>query len=698
MESLFDPDSVVIIGASSDPNKPSGQPQRYLERHGFAGDVYPVNPNSDEIEGVPCYPDIESVPETPDLAVVIIPARFVLDVVEDTLSTGVKNVLIVTAGFAETGSADGASTERELSALADEYGANIVGPNSQGVINFRTGMTASYTSVLDQAELITGELSFVTQSGAFGGALTTMFQQQDIGLSKWIAMGNEACLESLDVVSYLASDPTTEVVAGYIEGFEDGRKLLELKRTAEGIDLPIVFLKVGRSERGISAAASHTGKVATSFRVYEGIFRETGVMLVDDIDDLFAVTESALQLDELPGRNVGVLSTSGGAGAHLADVADCEGLVLPQLATETSAAIRELIPPYASATNPVDVTDIVVSSRAEFAECADFMLDDDRVDTLVIQITNASDDRAVDYAERLTDILEDADKPVFVCWSGGADKRAGLDIYARANVPVFENPARCIRTVSRLVDFAESRPRLSKDAELPARLPATQSDGDVDAPSVLTETDGKALLAQYGLSVPDEKLLSAPDNVTDHIASLGLPLVAKLVSPELVHRNDVGGVRTNLRSSQAVEDAVASLFELGDELEVPTTGVSLQEMVPGGIEMSLGINVDPDFGPVLMFGRGGVEIEQVRDVTVRSIPVSAGQAAAMIDDLESVDETTFSASQREQLVDAITGLSELYVENRWIREADVNPVIVTEDDVVAVDALFYGPGDEDETP
>lgn len=684
---MFDPASIAVIGASSDLDRISGLPVKYLQDHGYDGEIYPVNPNHDEIGGLRAYPSVSELPEVPDLAMVILPAALVLDVVEECLETGVENVLIVSSGFSETGEDEDIAAEQRLAELAEEYDANVIGPNSQGLINVREDITASFTPALKRDSLIPGDVSFVTQSGAFGGALTTMIQDEELGLNKWVATGNEGHLESLDFIRMLAEDDSTGVVAGYIEGFVDGRKLLELKRTPEGIELPIVFLKVGRSDRGKTAAASHTGKIAGSQRVYDGVFEETGVMAVDDIYRFIDVARTVSTIDRLPGPRVGVITTSGGAGVHIADIAAEEGLELPELTGETRQRIEEFIPDYGSAVNPVDITAQVVNSPETFKECLRLLLSDDDLDTVILQMTNVTGEKAEEYAEFVIDAAAGAETPLFVSWTGGIDKEGATEMYREARIPVFENPAAAVETIAAINRFRESKSRLSEAADLPARPPAVESEG----PDILTETAGKELLSEYGISVPRERLVTSADEAIDTADEIGYPVIAKLVSPDVQHRDRIGGVRTGIQSAAAVRDAFEGLVSIGDEEDVTVEGVSIQQQIRSGIELSLGIVIDDDFGPMVMFGRGGVDIESLDDVTFRTIPTARAQAEAMLDDVTTLDESTFDSDQREALVDAIVNLSDLYCDNTWIREADINPVIVGPDGVVAVDALFLGP-------
>ena len=689
MRTLFSPSSIAVVGASADLDRVSGLPIKYLQVHGYGGEIYPVNPNRQTVAGLRCYPDVGSLPEVPDLVLVIVPAGLVVDIVEESLERGVENVLIVSSGFSETGTEEGERAERRIADLAAEHDATVVGPNSQGIIEFHDRVAASFTPALRRESLLAGGVSFVTQSGAFGGALTTMLQDEGVGLSKWIATGNEADAGALDVLSFLAGDERTGVAAGYVEGFDDGRKLVELKRTDAGIDLPVVLLKVGRSERGRSAAASHTGTVASAHAVYEAVFRETGVMAVDDVDLFVDLTRAVSQLEALPGDRLGVVTTSGGAGVHIADVADDEGLSLPSLGEGTGDLIREYIPEFGSALNPVDLTAQVVNSKEAFSACLRALFEDDGIDTVLLQITNLSGESAEEGAKRVVDVASEYEKPLVLCWTGGVEKESALERYRAAGIPVFENPARCVRAVASLAGFADSKPRLRAAKDLPARTPEPTADAR-DAPSVLTETDAKALLSEYGVDVPAEVLVTGAGEVGAAAETVGFPAVAKLVAPDLPHRDRVGGVRIGIEDRAALETAVRELFDLADDLDVDPTGVTVQEQVDGVGELAAGVHVDPDFGPVCMLGRGGVDIEETRDVTFRTIPVAPEQAASMLREFDLA--TPLEAAQREAVVDAVVSLSECYLDNPWIREADVNPLLLTPTGAMAVDGLFLGPG------
>lgn len=684
---ILAPDSIAVVGASGDPEKLSHRPVRYLREHGYAGDVYPVNPNADSVAGFECYPDVPSLPETPELALVMLPASLVVETVTTCLEAGVGTVAVVSSGFSETGEEAGVAAERRLADLADEHGAALIGPNSQGLIDVHSGVAASFTPALEREELLAGDASVVTQSGAVGGALATILQDRGVGLNRWVSTGNEAHLGALDVVAELADDDATGVVAGYVEGFADGRRLVELKRTDAGIDLPIVLLKVGRSERGRAAAASHTGTLAGDHAVYESVFRETGVALVDDVDQLVDVVDAFATVDALPGERLGVISTSGGAGVHVADVAASEGLTLPALEGATREGIERHIPAYGSAVNPVDITAQVSGDPGAFAECLALLCEDPDLDAVVLQLTNIGGERAEPYAERIVEAWAGHDAPLFVCWTGGLGKDGAVEILEGAGVPVFENPARCVRTVAAMARFAASKPRLRSAADLPARPPEPESvDPPTDGP-VLAEPAAKRLLADHGIATPGAALVGTPDEATGAADRLGYPVVAKLVSPEVPHRDRVGGVRTDLGDPESVRRACEELLALGEDLGVPVEGVSVQEQVPDGVELAAGI-AGSDFGPVVMLGRGGTDVELVDDAAFRTIPVAPGQAAAMFDELRTIPALDDAAETA--VVDAAVALSELYVANPWIAEADVNPLVVSSGDATAVDALIVG--------
>lgn len=696
MDTVFDPDSIAVIGASSDPTRIAGRPIRFLKKHGYQGDIFPVNPNHDTLAGLSCYPDIQSVPQTPEFAMVILPAGLVVDIVEDCISEGVDTVLIVSSGFAETGSDDGKVAEQTLGKMADESETTIIGPNSQGLLNVPERISASFTPALRREKMIPGPVSFVSQSGAFGGALTTILQDNDVGIDKWVSTGNEAAVESLDFMSVLAENATTDIIAGYIEGFEDGRKLIELKRTTDGINTPIVVLKAGRSARGKEAAQSHTGKVAGQHAVYEGMFEEFGVLNTRDIDHFVDVIKSLSILESFPGPNLGVVTTSGGAGIHIADVvADERAIHLPQLSDNVQNTLGEYVPEFGSTFNPVDITAQVVNSPESFQACLEHLRDAPEIDTVVLQSTNASGERALGYAETVTDVAEESEKPIFVIWTGGVEKSEALAIYRSAGIPVFENPARCINTISSIVQFARSRKPLTKSQALPARVSETKSPSTETSTytveEFLDEADAKSLLASTGLSIPDEQVVTSARDAVEAADIIGYPVVAKILSRDVPHRNEIGGVITDLESPASVRRAYESLSAIGTERQINIRGVAIQDQVHGQDELALGIVTDTDFGPVIMLGRGGVDIEEIEDITFRSIPVHQSTAERMIESLETINVQSLTSTQHDSVVDNILALSDAYTNNPWITEVDVNPLIITEEGSVAVDALVYGP-------
>lgn len=682
----FDPDAIAVVGASTDPAKLTGRPVRYLLDHGYPGEIYPINPNAETIAGLDCYPDIKALPEPPDLAMIMLPADIVPETVETCLAAGVEEVVVVSSGFAETGDPDAVAAEERLLALADDHDACLVGPNSQGVINVPARMTASFTPALARDELLSGGVSFVTQSGAFGGALTTLLQERGIGLNRWVSTGNEADLTALDFANQLAHDPDTDVVAGYIEGFDDGCELVALRRTAAGIDTPVVLLKVGRSRAGKAAAQSHTGTVAGDDAVYRSVFTETGVMDVGNVEEFVDVVEMVTRLAGEPGRRLGVLSTSGGAGVHIADVAGEAGLELPELTGDTRARIEDHIPAYGTARNPVDVTAQVASAPAAFIDCLTLLLDDQSLDAVVLQITNLGGDRATARADRIVEAIDGRETPLAVAWTGGTEKGDGVATLRAAGVPVFEDPARCVRALGRVADYATARPRMQAASDLPARLAGPAAE---DHPAVLTEPAAKRLLADYGIDVPAGRLVERPDAAGAVAADLGYPVVAKLVAPSLRHRSRIDGVRTGLATPEAVERACEELLAIAEHRDIAVDGVTIQAQVPGGIEVALGIT-DSDFGPVVMLARGGTAIEAVDDTAFRTIPVAREQAASMLPELDTLSGDRLGRKATSDLLDALEALSAVYVDNQWIREADINPVVVTSERVVAVDALFLG--------
>ncbi|WP_255197834.1 acetate--CoA ligase family protein [Halorarius litoreus] len=684
MNQLFTPNSIALVGASADSEKLSGRPYRYLRKHGYEGDIYLVNPSHDTIDGQPCYDSVGELPAGVDLAMALVPARLTPQVATDCGDAGIPYVLVIASGFSET--EDGEALEAELLDAAHEAGVRLVGPNSEGLVNVPDKVGASFSSILKRDALVPGGLSFVTQSGAFGGALFQLTQDRGIGGNTWLSTGNEADLTTVDFLRYLVEDPDTDVVVSYVESLTRGAELLDVGRRAAETDTDLVAIRVGESPAGRQAAASHTGSIASDDAVYDAVFAQAGITSVWGVDE-YVDTVTALStvpstaypdVDADAGRGIGVLSVSGGAAVLIADTCHRLGLPLASFAPETVAAIEAEIPAYGSATNPVDVTGGIISQPELFERCMRSVVRDDAVEAVVLQFGNSGGETIETCKAELLDIQATYDVPLAVVFTGGQPAPETADELRDAGVLLFEDPVRAVRTLEMLADRRRARERA---ARLPDRGDISTRRPLPDGGSWQTVTDA---LAEQGLAFARTRSVDSADAAVAAADQLGYPVAMKLNPLAVEHKSEVGGVRVGLADAAAVRDAYDALATVADD-----GPVLVQEQVDG-VEAIVGVVDDPDFGPVMLVGPGGVFVELFDDFAYRALPVTEAMAREMLNETvlgELLDGYRGAApGDVDALVSFLVAVSDAY-ETFDLAELECNPVVVTSDDAVAVDLL-----------
>ena len=458
LDALLHPQSVAVLGASQDTAKLVGKPIFFMQKHKYGGKIYPVNPKYKEISGLPCYPSLKEVPGEIDAVVIGLPAESVLDAVKACAERKVKSVVVFASGFAEIGG-KGAEMEQELRDLAHRAGMILCGPNCQGVVNLHEGAALSFTPALERPNLQAGKIAFVTQSGAMGGSMFSNAMQMGIGFSYWISSGNEAALESADYMEYLVDDAKTGVIMNYSEGFRDEAKYIRAAEAARRAGKPIVALRVGRTPVGRKAARAHTGAVCGPDREVEALFQRLGIIRVDDGDELLEIGNVLAQGRFPKGRNVGILSTSGGAGGLIADQCERAKLGVPELTGETREEYLKLLPYFASALNPVDTTAMfsqyLVKDPDYFKKLLRPMVKEKSVHSIVLMITMSTGERAKGMARDIVEIYQQTDKPMVVSWIAGNLAEEGYQILREAGIPLFMNTKKSAHAIRALIQYAE---------------------------------------------------------------------------------------------------------------------------------------------------------------------------------------------------------------------------------------------------
>ena len=693
-ELLLAPRAVAVVGASADPARIGGQPVRALREFGYTGGVYPVNPKRDEVMGLRCYADVADIPRPCDVAVVAVPAPAVPDVVERCGTAGISFAIVLSAGFGETG-ATGEELDARLRAAIESSGVRVIGPNCQGMLNLADHVYAGFGAIFQNPDLLCGRIAMVTQSGGFGYAVVGLAEAAGVGFRYVISTGNEIDVDAIELMEHLLERPDVDAVATYLEGVRAGRRLVELGRRAAEIGKPIMVWKVGNSERGRSAAASHTANLTADYELYQAAFRSGGFLEVRDVDDLVDLARALAQPRLPQGPNVAVVSISGGAGVLLADRLDELGLALPSLQERTVARLREFVPTFSALLNPIDVTAQVFNDPDLFRRVVEVVLEDPAIDQLILYNASVQGAIAVRLAEQLCAVVERTDKPVLVGWSappGRADD--AMEVLRERGVPLFPTPGRAARAAAALHELAVKR-RAAAARQRRGGVPASASPLELPIQEgPLGEHESKACLAAYGIPVVREVLVALED-LPALECPLAFPVAVKVESPDVPHKTEAGAVQLGIADAHELRRAAAEVVA-NARAHVPEAriaGVTVQEMATG-VEVIAGVVNDRFFGPTVAFGLGGIFTEVLRDVTHRFAPFDADVAREMIAEIRG---SALLNGVRggppldvDALADALQALSRLAAEHAdRISEIDVNPLFVRPvgQGVVAADAL-----------
>jgi acyl-CoA synthetase (NDP forming) len=696
LDSLFNPHSIAVFGASSEPRKIGGRPIHYLKETGFSGKVWPINPHHREVQGLAAYPDLASVPGEVDQALIALPAVAVADAVDACVARGLRSIVIFSAGFQETG-AKGAALQADIVARCRRAGIRMLGPNCLGLASFRSGAYSTFSHNLEFAPPSPGPIAMVSQSGAVGTWAMFKGVKRGMTFSRFVATGNEADVDVADCIEWLASDPETQVIAGYLESCQHGRRLVAALETARVAGKPVVLMKSGASEAGSVAAASHTGSLAGSDAAYEAAFRATGAVRARSIDELLDVAGMAARSVLPRGKRLGVVTVSGGFGVMMADAAVPVGVQLPGLPAEVQARIKATLA-FAASANPVDVTPQILNNFALLRPALAAMLEGDHFDSLVGFFgVMGLDPHLIDPLKQTIGEARAAhpDRLVALCMVTTPEVEAEL---ASAGIPILDDPNRIVTTIARLAEVRAAMDRGPAGFLTPVR-PAAAVGGPI-APSTAT-----ALLAEAGIAFVAERLATDAAGAARAAERIGGPVALKIASPDIAHKSDVGGVVLNVAGGAEAADAfariVASVRAARPEARID--GVALSPMIAGGVETVIGTVNDPDFGPLVMFGLGGIHVETLKDVAFRLAPVSDAEARSMIHEIRGLPVLRGARgappSDIDALARAITALSRFAAAHATdIASVDINPFIVLPKGGMAVDALIVPANSPGNTP
>jgi len=691
LESFFNPESVAIVGASRQRGKVGYEILKNILAAGYAGAVFPVNPNADSIEGLKCYADLESIGKTPDLVIIIVPAKIVPAVMQQCVKVRVKSVIIITAGFKEVGQ-EGRRLEQQIVQIAKQAGIRVIGPNCLGVIVPANKFNASFGGELPAA----GAIGYLSQSGALLAAILDMANANGIGFSKLISIGNKADVDELDVIKALGTDQSTKVIAGYLESIGDGNAFV---REAERISSqkPILLMKSGGTEAGAKAASSHTGSLAGGETAYESAFKRAGIVRCSSIKEQFDYAQAFASQPLPKGPSVAVITNAGGPGIIAADAIEECGLTFAKPTEEIISKLASKLPPAANLHNPIDVLGDALADRYEYA--LNVVLDDPNVDTVLVLLTPQAMTESAATAEAIVRIAgKKHGKPILACFLGASKVEKGLEIFRQGGIPQYDSPQSAVTTIKVMADYVRWRSRPKRVVKLfPVNRRKVESIIERHLRQKafeIGEADSKDILEAYGFVTPKGSIATTAEQATNIAGQLGYPVVLKIWSPDIIHKSDVGGVRVGLNGDQEVRDAFdLMMYRIPKKRpDADILGVLVQQMCRGKKEVILGMNRDTHFGPLMMFGMGGIMVEVLKDISFYLAPLTAEEAKQMLINTKTYQMLRGVRGEEgvdiDKIAEGLQRLSQLVTEFPQIKEMDINPYVVGPEGTtpIAVDA------------
>jgi acyl-CoA synthetase (NDP forming) len=693
---FLNPRGVAIVGASNDLSRIGGQPIRLLTEFGYTGKVYPVNPKYDEIKGLKCYPNVGAVPQPCDVALIALAAPHVPAVIEECGRAGIPYALVLSAGFSEVGE-EGRALQQKLVDAARSSGVRVNGPNCLGMLNHKEGVRNGFGGTLMLKTLKSGPIGMVTQSGGFGFAVVAVAAYYGVGINYAVSTGNEADLTALDWLAAMIEMPDVEIAVAFLEGISDGRRLIEIGERALELDKPVLVWKVGNTDVGRQAAASHTARLTAGYELYRTAFRLGGFIEVRDIDDLVDICKVLRSRKRPRGNRVAVVTLSGGAGVLLADRCAEEGLTLPPLADDTVGKVREYVAAFASVANPVDATPQGYNDNyASYNRLIGDVLADPNIDQAIVRAPRGS--AATVWAKNFVEMMRGIEKPVVINWPTSPDDNADVAAFLDEHrVPVVMAPGRTVHALARVNEYAQRRREFeSRRAKAYARALEKRPLDLAQTGGTLGEHRSKAILESYGVPVVKEVLLTPEALDRLDTAPLPFPVAVKIESADIPHKTEAGVVRLGVGDLDALKRAAREVLEAAKRYnaDAKVDGILVQQMA-SGLEVIVGAVNDRFFGPVVAFGLGGVFTELLKDVTYRFAPFSVEAAREMIGEIRGAallrGYRGSAALDVDALADALHRVSLLAADHAdRIAEIDVNPLFVRPagEGVAAADALI----------
>lgn len=691
LDPLLHPRSIAIVGASNDFSRVTGRPIKYLLEYNYKGKIFPVNPKYETIGGLKCYANLLDVPEDIECVYIAVSSKYVFEILKQCAEKKVKAIVIYSSGFAETGE-EGKERQISIKQFAEKNRMIICGPNSLGIINFLEKVPLCATSILDLKMPLLGRVGFISQSGALGSSISNRILDKGVGFTYIIFGGNEADLEATDYLEFLIEDPNTDVIAAFIEGFKRGREFLRVADLALSRRKPIILLKIGRSEQGAKAAISHTGSLVGSDTVYDAVFRQKAIIRVEDLDELVETVSIFSRCKPPSGNRIGILSFTGGGGGLFADKCVEMGLPLPEPSSKTRRELLKILPSFGSTSNPADITTLSLDKREIFLKTLNLFIEEENYDVIVI-ILSMTAGSSPEVASNIIELSKRTEKPIIPLCIGGTLAKPSIDVFREGGVPFSQSFVHCSKAIKSLIQFGDSIQKLKQRDPYDIQAKTSQDQIFLQRAKellkskelILTEYDSKQVLSAFHIPITREGLASSAREAIEIAETIGYPVALKIVSPDIVHKTEIKAVKLNI---QTQSDMIRSYDEILDHVKCLTPnakieGILIQEMTKPGIETIIGVSQDQIFGPVIMFGMGGIYAELIKDISLRIAPLTEDEAQGMIREIKGYRILQgFRGIQRadmEAIVDALMKVSDIAVNlKEEIKEIDINPFMVFE--------------------
>ncbi|NNJ09231.1 CoA-binding protein [Chloroflexales bacterium ZM16-3] len=678
LEAIFSPRSVAVVGASPDPDRLGHVVLKNIIVNGYLGHVYPIHPSATTVLDLPAYPSVLDLPEAPDMVVIVIPPQHVLPVVEECGQKGAKGLVVITAGFKEVGG-EGKELERQLLAKVREYGMRMIGPNCLGVIDTVSDLNASFAALMPEA----GGIAFMSQSGAMCTAILDWSKLQGIGFSRFVSLGNKADVDEVALLHAWDHDPHSKVILAYLEGINDGPGFIAAARKVTK-NTPVIAIKSGTTAAGTRAASSHTGSLAGSEAAYEAAFHQSGILRARTMNELFDLALLFSYQPLIQGNRVAIVTNAGGPGIIATDAVERSGLKMATFTQETVAKLQAKLPPTANFFNPIDIIGDARSDRYRVG--MDAALADPNVDAAIILLTPQAQSDLIETCQVIIQLSQLYGKPVVTSFMGGYSLGPAVEMLSANSIPNYTFPERAVQSLSSMVRYNEWRQRpapkyrsfeVDKD-RVRTLFASVREAGRVE----LGEIEAREVIEAYGMRLPQSRLASSPDEAAKIAAEIGFPVVMKISSPDILHKSDIGGVKVGVADATSARDTY-ELIEYRARKYSPGAriwGVLVQEMVRKGREMLVGVTRDPQFGPLVAVGMGGIYVEVFKDIAFRLAPISEREVSEQLREIRTYPLLRGVRGEPPAdiavIEETVLRISQLVTDFPEIVEMDINPLVV----------------------